>query len=257
MLHYLLSPFRVFDTIPKTIPRLVLSLGPIMERNPLETEKRSGTDSQCPRPKAAVAEEVGSTVSDVDHDLVRRFKQGDAEAFPLLLDRYQRSVFGMLRNMAPWGKETAEDLCQETFMRAFRGLPCFQGGSKFKTWLFRIATHVGITEIRKRRALKRSGRTWSIHGDEERGIPMMEPISHSPEPSEALSNSEELQRLRLAIDSIPPLWRSVLVLRDQEGKSYEEISEILGLPVGTVRSRLHRARSRVREALEQMGKGER
>ncbi len=236
---------------------MVLGLGFIMERGNLEAEKRSGTDSQNPRPKATVLEEIGSTVSDVDHDLVARFKRGDAEAFPLLLDRYQRSVFGMLRNMAPWGKETAEDLCQETFMRAFRGLPAFQGGSKFKTWLFRIATHVGITEIRKRRALKRAGRTWSIHGDEDRGLPAFDPVSSTQEPSEALSKTEELAQLRLAIDSIPPLWRTVLVLRDQEGRSYEEISEILGVPVGTVRSRLHRARSRVREALEKMGRDER
>ena len=237
-------------------PRTVLGICYMMERDTLETEKRSGTDSETSRPKAAVLKEVGSTVCDVDHDLVTRFKRGDAEAFPLLLDRYQRSVFGMLRNMAPWGKETAEDLCQETFMRAFRGLPAFQGGAKFKTWLFRIATHVGITEIRKRRALKRSGRTWSIHGDEDRGLPSIEPVSSTEDPSEALSKAEELVQLRMAIDSIPPLWRSVLVLRDQEGRSYEEISEILGVPVGTVRSRLHRARSRVREALGQMGRGE-
>lgn len=222
-----------------------------MRGDALETEKRSGTDSEAPRPRPPVVEEICSTEKDEDQELVRRFKEGDREAFPLLLDRYQRSVFGMLRNMAPWGKETAEDLCQETFMRVFRGLPAFQGGSKFKTWLFRIATHVGITEIRKRSALKRSGRTWSIHGDEERGIPSRDPIAPTGDPSEELSHAEELERLRLAIDSIPALWRTVLVLRDQEGRSYEEISEILGVPVGTVRSRLHRARSRVREALEQ------
>ncbi len=226
-----------------------------MERDTLETEKRSGTDSEGSRPRASVVEENRSAVPDVDQELVARFKDGDGQAFALLLERYQRSVFGMLRNMSPWGNETAEDLCQETFMRAFHGLPAFQGGSKFKTWLFRIATHVGITEIRKRKALKRSGRTWSIHGDEDKGISSIDPVSSAQDPSDALLKEEALNCLRLAIDSIPPLWRSVLVLRDQEGKSYEEISEILGLPVGTVRSRLHRARSRVREALETMGMG--
>lgn len=190
-----------------------------------------------------------------DEGLVRRAKAGDQDAFADILDAYQGRVERLVRRMFRRERETVEDLVQEVFLRVFRGLAGFEGSSAFGTWVHRIATNVCISEIRSRRALKRDGRTLSLdqpmQGQEELRIEPQAPPTH---PGQELENQEMYAACRNAIEALPSMWRLILVLRDLEDKSYEDIAEILDLPIGTVRSRLHRARARVRRLLEGGGR---
>ena len=193
-----------------------------------------------------------------DLALVERIQAGDDGAFAEILDLYQGRVFRIVRRIWQRERETAEDLCQEVFMRVFRGIPSFQGTSAFSTWVHRITVNVCITEIRSRKALKRDRPTLSLDaplsgGDADDPL-RIEPEATVIEPGQALETRELFEACRNAIETLPSMWRMILQLRDLEEKSYEEISEILELPIGTVRSRLHRARARVRALLDGGGR---
>ena len=193
-----------------------------------------------------------------DLALVQRVKDGDESAFAEILDLYQGRVFRLVRRIWQREIETAEDLTQEVFLRVFRGIFRFEGTSAFSTWLHRIAVNVCITEIRSRKALKRDRPTFSLDapvagGGEENPL-RIEPEARAFDPGEQMETREMFEACRNAIEGLPSMWRMILQLRDLEEKSYEEISEILDLPIGTVRSRLHRARARVRSLLEGGGR---
>jgi RNA polymerase sigma-70 factor, ECF subfamily len=141
----------------------------------------------------------------------------------------------------------AEDLLQETFLNAYRGLKEFEGGSSFSTWLFRIATNNALMFLRKHRPQ-------SVEYDDEiRSDPAFAFMTVSPEfadtPLEVLLSREGRSKIEEAIEALPTLYRSVLVLRDVEGFSLSEVAEIVDSSVPAVKSRLHRARNAVRETL--------
>ncbi len=223
-----------------------------------DESESAGTAADPSRPSPPLIPDLhnggGSLLGEEDSSLVRRCRAGDQQAFAELCGRFQGKVFRMLDRMASWPRETVEDLVQEVFLRVFRGLPSFQGEAGLSTWIHRIAVNVGISALRARSAAKRNRPTLSLDAArdalKERGRGGFEPAAPDADPSEALCIEESAHRIREAIASLPPLWNLVLTLRDLEGRSYEEIGEILGLPPGTVRSRLHRARSRVRELLD-------
>jgi len=134
-------------------------------------------------------------------------------------------------------------MCQDVFLRAFRGLPRFDGAVRFGTWLHTIAMNVCISEYRKRRTLKRNRRTLSIdaplQGHDDLHI---EPPSHEVDPGVRADHREFAETVRSAIHELPEDFRHAVLLRDMQGLSYEEIGDILGVPPGTVRSRIHRGR---------------
>ncbi len=201
---------------------------------------------------AGDVEAAAEARSQEDASIVARILAGEAEAFGELLDRYQSRVFRLVSRMFSRQRETAEDLTQEVFLRVYRGLSSFQGDCSFYAWVHRIACNLCVSEIRKKRALKRDRTTVSLQGfsgddGEDRTLEVPSPERG---PAEAVERAELSQSCREVIEAMPELWRTILVLRDIEEKSYEEIAEILDLPIGTVRSRLHRARARVRDALE-------
>lgn len=179
-------------------------------------------------------------------ELIERARKGDTQAFGVLVERYQRRVVGVAMAVVH-NQEDALELAQETFIRAYENLAKFESRSSFSTWLYRIAANISI-DFRRR-----EGRHTIIRGEEgeheldrlpsERGDSFLES-----------SRSELGRRLRDALQELTPEHRAVILLREVEGLSYDEISEVLQCPRGTVMSRLHYARDRLRGILDDLDK---
>jgi RNA polymerase sigma-70 factor, ECF subfamily len=183
-------------------------------------------------------------VEDDESDLVRRAQRGDREAFGALVQRYQQRVVGVARALVH-NLDDAVELAQETFIRAFQNLPSFEGRSSFSTWLYRIASNLAIDWRR------RETRYPVAHGEEAenelRRIP-----SRQGDSFRAAASDETSRKVREALEQLTAEHREVILLREMEGLSYEEISEVLGCPKGTVMSRLHYARSQLRDLLKDL-----
>lgn len=177
-----------------------------------------------------------------DETLVRRSQEDDERAFGELVGRYESKVYSlalkMLRN-----PEDAEDVLQETFLRAYRGLKSFQGNSTFSTWIYRITANSALMKLRKKQLP-----TVSIEDADEREAPI-NIADWSPGPVEQLLTLETQQAMADAIEALPAEFRQVFVLRDLEGHSNADVADILDLSVAAVKSRLHRARLKVRNHL--------
>jgi RNA polymerase sigma-70 factor (ECF subfamily) len=175
--------------------------------------------------------------------LIAECLKGRAAAFGELVRRYQdrlyHTVFRLLGNA-----EDAQDVVQESFLSAYQSLSTFKGGSQFFTWLYRIAVNTAISLKRKQKVVL------SIHTGVEQAD-SVEPAdpSAASEPSHALEQAEEEREVQAALNRLSPEHRAVLILKDMEGQKYEEMAEVLGVPIGTIRSRLHRARLELREIL--------
>ena len=184
--------------------------------------------------------------------LLERCAGGDREAFDEILGRYYGRIYSFCRRLLGPRRELAEDLTQEVFLRAWRGMATFKLGSRFSTWLFQIALNYWIQEYRKGKALKRRGVTLSIDkplGGEDSDY-HIEPRSREPDPAQAAFTGEMGRAILAAIDRLDPDQRAAVVMCDLEGLSYEEIGRALDIPVGTVRSRIHRGRARLQGELE-------
>lgn len=177
-----------------------------------------------------------------DAELVARSKTGDTVAFGELVRRYQKPVFRIVLRMVK-SQDDADDLTQDTFVRAYRGLKTFKEEFDFHPWLYRIAVNQAINFINKRK------RQAAVDLED---VPETEIKSGpSPEsPVQAASRSELLGRLEGALERLPEEQRTVFLLRVQEGLSYEEIAKAMDTPKGTVMSRLARARMALRKYLE-------
>ncbi|WP_246196405.1 RNA polymerase sigma factor [Aquisphaera giovannonii] len=182
------------------------------------------------------------TGRDDDQGLVRACRGGDTEAFGILVRRHQDRLYPTLVRLTG-SAENAQDVLQDTFIRAFEKLDQFHGESSFYTWIYRIAVNLALSDRRKRR-----------RGGAEvppAAAAAAEPADRSREndPSFALECVEREALVEEALNALAPDHRAVVVLKDFDGRRYEEIAEVLGIPVGTVRSRLHRARCELRERL--------
>ncbi len=172
-----------------------------------------------------------------------RAQKGDLDAFRTLLEMFQDRVMRVMTSVLHCDRAMAEDFCQEVFLRVHKGLPTFDGQVRFVTWLHTIAMNVAITEYRRRRAQKRDRRTLSIdapiQGTDDLYIT---PPGREQDPGELAHQHEFLARVRQCVHNLPDEFREAVVLRDMESLSYEEIATVLDLPIGTVRSRIHRGR---------------
>lgn len=182
-----------------------------------------------------------------DAELVRRFREGDREAYSELVFRYQDRVFTLcLRWMG--SREVAEEVAQDVFLALYRSLAGFRGESKVSTWIFRVAiNHCKNRRLyRKRRAADRHEPLEGTRNDDgpERQIPDLDAGT-----DQGLHRSEAEQIIEAALEELDETHRSIVVLWDIEGLPYEEIAEILDLPRGTVKSRLHRARAQLARTL--------
>jgi len=181
---------------------------------------------------------------DGEGELVRRAKRGDRTAFGALVERYQQRVIGVARALVH-NPDDAVELGQETFIRAFQNLPNFEGRSSFSTWLYRIASNLAIDWRR------RESRYPVAHG-EEAEIELSKIPAGQGDSFRAVARDELNRKVREALKQLTPEHRQVILLREMEGLSYEEISEILDCPKGTVMSRLHYARSHLRSLLKDL-----
>jgi RNA polymerase sigma-70 factor, ECF subfamily len=183
-------------------------------------------------------------VSDDDREAVRRVQAGDTEAFEPLVEKYKRKVFRLAYQVLR-DQEEALDTAQEAFVKAFRALPAFKGDSAFYTWLFRITMNVALDRKRQRSTRAKSLGAEDVPPEEwERTA-----TSTDPDPEDVATGAERRERIRKGLESLSEHHRAIIILSDIEGLQYREIAEVLGIPMGTVMSRLHHARKRLREVL--------
>src|SRR5262245_1989992 len=184
-------------------------------------------------------------MSQQEAGLIRRCLAGDETAYRDLVEMYQPRVYSLALRMVSRA-EDAEDVVQETFVRMFRALRRYDPSSPFGAWLFSIASRLCIDQLRRRK-LQPISLTQRDRDDEEYEIEVVDP---GLRPEEVTARAEEEERTRALIDSLPPHYRIVVLLRHQQDLAYEEIAEALHLPLGTVKARIHRARALLRERLE-------
>lgn len=181
-----------------------------------------------------------------ESNLVERAQGGDARAFTELVNQYERKIFRLAKHITQ-SQEDAEDVLQETFLKAYGHLPEFQRQSKFYTWLVRIAVNESLMKLRKRRTARTVSLDEGIDTGEEtvaREIAVWE-----DNPEERYSREELRRILDEAIDALPPIFRTVFVLRDIDELSTEETAGVLNISIPAVKSRLLRARLQLRDRL--------
>jgi RNA polymerase sigma-70 factor (ECF subfamily) len=202
------------------------------------------------------------TPSDSDTQLVQRTLAGDQRAFELLVIKYQRRVERLIGRMVR-DVDLVPDIAQETFIRAYRALAQFRGDAQFYTWLYRIAVNTAKKQLLelKRDPLVPMSALRSGDDDETSG-PDLEPSHHMADtetPEAVLASKEIALAVNQAMEALPTELAQAITLREIEGMSYEDIAQVLGCPIGTVRSRIFRAReaisARIRPMLDrQVGK---
>jgi RNA polymerase sigma-70 factor (ECF subfamily) len=177
--------------------------------------------------------------------LIRRCLAGDEKAYRELVELYQARIYSLSLRMVRRA-EDAQDVTQETFVRMFRALDRYDPQRPFAAWLFSIASRLSIDHIRRRKH-QPIPLTQRDRDDEEYTLDVADP---GIGPDEIASRSQEEERTRVLIDSLPPHYRVVVLLRHQQDLSYEEIAEALHLPLGTVKARIHRARALLKQRIE-------
>jgi RNA polymerase sigma-70 factor, ECF subfamily len=167
-----------------------------------------------------------------DDLLVERARAGDLAAFETLVERHRATVFRVAARLV--GNHEAEDVTQDAFLRAYHRLGRFRGEASFRTWLLRITHNSAMDALGRRRRQAES--------DDSDELERAPDVEKTRQPAERLERSERLRRLEGKLELLRSEHRTVLVLRDVEGLSYEEIAEVADMPVGSVKGRLHRAR---------------
>ena len=185
-----------------------------------------------------------------DQTLIDQCLAGRREAFGQLVERYQHRLYhGLLHALG--SAEDAQDIAQEAFVNAFEKLASFKGQAAFYSWLFRIALNASVSARRKTRRM-------SVSVESRREESGLEPTDENPsnEPSYAMDVSDRQRLVRQALSELSEEFRTALVLKEMDGMSYEEIAEVVAVPLGTVRSRIHRARLELRAKLAMLLKPE-
>lgn len=181
-----------------------------------------------------------------DNQLIDAALAGETAAFGDLVERHQDRLYNAMTHVLGSAEE-ARDVVQDAFVQAYTKLATFQRTAAFYTWLYRIAFNLAISRRRKHHPTESIERNRELSGNE--------PIDQSA-PTDRLEHEERAHQVRRALSMLSDEHRSILVLRDIDDRAYEDIAEILDVPVGTVRSRLHRARLQLREQLKEVWQGE-
>ncbi|MEJ2804300.1 RNA polymerase sigma factor RpoE [Comamonadaceae bacterium PP-2] len=182
---------------------------------------------------------------DSDSELVRRTLEGDQRGFELLVIKYQRRIQRLIGRMVR-DVDLVEDIAQETFIRAYKALGQFRGDAQFYTWLYRIAVNTAKKALvdMKRDPVITESALRGASDDDETSRPENEPIS-SETPEASLQAKEIANAVNAAVEDLPEELRQAVTLREIEGLSYEEIAQMMNCPIGTVRSRIFRAREAI------------
>jgi RNA polymerase sigma-70 factor (ECF subfamily) len=184
-----------------------------------------------------------------DQDVVLRARSGQEAAYRELIRRYERPVFALLFRMVR-DRELAEDLAQETFVKALNAIDSYRPEFKFSSWIFKIANNAAIDHLR-RRELDTLSLDGSPHAEtpEAMQATALQIGARQESPLDTVEAKELGGAIEAAIGSLRPEYRSCILLRHVEGRAYEEIAEILNLPLGTVKTYIHRARNELRQSL--------
>lgn len=183
-----------------------------------------------------------------DMDILAEVGAGNVDAYGKIVGRYNGRLYNFIYRFVG-DRETAEDIVQETFLRAFRKRKEYRAIANFSTWLFTIAGNLAKSELRRRKRW----RMFSLERDEETDTGMDLP-DESARPDKVAESSIADVQIQQAIASLPDNYRQVILLRDVQGMSYQEISEIVDCPVGTVKSRVNRARLKLQQKLKSEGR---
>jgi RNA polymerase sigma-70 factor (ECF subfamily) len=179
----------------------------------------------------------------LDEELVAAFQGGDAGAFDVLVRRWERKIQGAVYRLLR-SEEEAQDVCQEAFLKAFRGLGSFRGQARFSSWLYQIALNLCRDRMRRKK-----GKTW-VSLDE---IGETATAARGPSVLELVETGDLSRRVVAAMAALPDEQREVIVLKEYEGRTFPEIAEILDVPVSTVKTRLYRGLTQLRRRLERQG----
>jgi RNA polymerase sigma-70 factor, ECF subfamily len=188
-------------------------------------------------------------IHSTDHELVTFARSGSEKAYRELLDRYQRPVFSLVFRMVR-DREQAEDLAQETFVKVFNHLDNYNPKYKFSSWIFKIASNLAIDTLRKKTpdTVSLDGSRYAQTNEEIESTRIS--IASSDENPEQLLEAKELgEEIENAIGQLRAEYRTAILLRHVEGRPYEEIAEIMEIPLGTVKTYIHRARTELRDLL--------
>ena len=182
--------------------------------------------------------------SESDQVLVERAKSGDVKAFDFLVIKYQKRVIRLLSRIVRDSSEV-EDIAQESFMKAYRAISKFRGDSAFYTWLYRIAVNTAKNYLfaKGRRPIAMSD--ISTKNDDGESFEILDVVSSDDSPESTLSGLQIAQAVNNAVEKLPEELSRAVTLREMEGLSYEEIAEVMNCPIGTVRSRIFRAREAI------------
>jgi RNA polymerase sigma-70 factor (ECF subfamily) len=201
-------------------------------------------------PTSASAREELSKLSDTE--VVALAQQGKESAYRELLTRYERPVFSLIFRMVR-DRETAEDLAQETFVKVLNNIDRYSPDFKFSSWLFKIANNLTIDHLRRRRVdtISIEGAPDAVTAESAKATSITIP-SADQSPLAELESRELGQAIERAIAKLRPEYRACIMLRHVEDRSYEEIAEIVKLPLGTVKTYIHRARQELRTSLDEV-----
>jgi len=242
-------------------------------RSPSVSPKASKLDGAKPSPHPAAKPDRDVAVSlnsaalrasnklarqaeaEADRVLIERAKNGDKPAFRELVERHQRRAFAIALGLVR-DENDAREIVQEAFLRVYRGLDAFNGQSSFFTWLYRIVTNLSIDLMRKP-ARREAEFDDSREIKDELDIPLLARIDGA-DPQDVVRRAEIRERIQSALDALPPYHRGVILMREIEGMSYEEMAQAMGVSKGTIMSRLFHARQKLQRALsdcyaEQLG----
>jgi len=216
-------------------------------------------DLNTPAISASNSKQARQREAEEDRALIAKAQAGDTAAFRSLVERHQRRAFAIALALVR-DENDARELVQDAFLRVFKGLGSFQGGSSFFTWLYRIITNLSIDLIRKpgRGLGELDERRIETESDQDADFPLLSRVDGT-DPLDVVRRGEIAARLQLALDALPPYHRGVIVMREIEGLSYEEMAQVMGVSKGTIMSRLFHARQKLQRALvdcyeEQVGK---
>ena len=183
---------------------------------------------------------------DADAPLVERVKQGDVKAFEMLVVKYQRRIERLIGRMVR-DVDLVPDIAQETFIRAYRAIPQFRGDSAFYTWLYRIAVNTAkksLMELKRDPLVTESARA-SRDDEDDNSSRVENELTNGETPEAVMASKQIASAVNFAIEALSDDLRQAITLREIEGLSYEEIAELMNCPIGTVRSRIFRAREAI------------
>ncbi len=190
-------------------------------------------------------------MANIEQDWITRARGGDPTAFGYLVEEHQKKVYNLALRMVT-NPDDAAELTQDAFLKAWRSMEQFQGDSSFATWMYRLTHNLCIDFLRREQRRKQAGASFSLDEEHEEGTKTELPDTHY-EPQRRLEQQEVREQIAKGLETLSPEHKEVLLLREINGLSYQEISEMVGVAEGTVKSRIARARLTLRNYLIEQG----